>query len=477
MARKHQPESKFVTFLEAFPEVKKWYLNLKRGSTTTAEKAIPNLMRACDKMKTDPNALLEMSPKRIQDKLETLVTEMESEDYAPKYITIMIATVKSFCQNHDIRLDRNIKIKNSTTAVTLENERVPRPSELDQIIAAGNKRTKVATAFIAYPGLRIKTLGNIDGSDGLLLGDLPDLVLSVSPDFQRTPARVVVRANLSKARHQYFTFLNERGCELLIDYLKERISEGEKLSAKSPVITSYHTESPLLTTDALYRILKRAILRAGFTWRPYVLRAYFDTQLLIAENNGLISRDFRVFFMGHSGDVERKYTLVKHTLPDDLLKAMSEGYSRASASLTGGVLDERERQIQQLESTARLLGVDSTEIIATARKNPKKDIKEVEADLRHKIILAQKDPSGKELGEITLYASKQEFSNTIPKQINELKTHQASGVNLSVKSHSMVEASPRRLRINSEELDSYLANGYKPIFNLPSGELVVEFAG
>ncbi|MDI1495108.1 MAG: hypothetical protein K8823_414 [Cenarchaeum symbiont of Oopsacas minuta] len=44
----------------------------------------------------------------------------------------------------------------------------------------------------------------------------------------------------------------------------------------------------------------RDTFRPRFSWRPYVLRAYFDTQL-IAESKGTIAHDFRVFFMGHQG--------------------------------------------------------------------------------------------------------------------------------------------------------------------------------
>ena len=37
------------------------------------------------------------------------------------------------------------------------------------------------------------------------------------------------------------------------------------------------------------RWLKKAILAAGFEWRPYIFRAYFATALDTAESKGLIS--------------------------------------------------------------------------------------------------------------------------------------------------------------------------------------------
>lgn len=55
----------------------------------------------------------------------------------------------------------------------------------------------------------------------------------------------------------------------------------------------------------------RLTFRPRFGWRPYVLRAYFDTQLLVAESQGKIAHDFRVFFMGHKGSIEARYTTNK----------------------------------------------------------------------------------------------------------------------------------------------------------------------
>ncbi|MDI1495879.1 MAG: hypothetical protein K8823_1187 [Cenarchaeum symbiont of Oopsacas minuta] len=44
------------------------------------------------------------------------------------------------------------------------------------------------------------------------------------------------------------------------------------------------------------------------------MRAYFDTQLLIAESKGKIAHDIRAFFMGHSGNIEARYTTNKGIL-------------------------------------------------------------------------------------------------------------------------------------------------------------------
>jgi hypothetical protein len=71
----------------------------------------------------------------------------------------------------------------------------------------------------------------------------------------------------------------------------------------------------------MFDTIRRPIRRAGFEWRPYILRRYFDTRLMIIEMDGVIIRDFRVFWMGHRGDIEHTYTLNKQ-LPKDVREKM-----------------------------------------------------------------------------------------------------------------------------------------------------------
>ena len=73
--------------------------------------------------------------------------------------------------------------------------------------------------------------------------------------------------------------------------------------------------------------------RPRFEWRPYILRAYFDTQLLIAESKGKIAHDFRVFFMGHKGSMEARYTTNKGMLPEMLTTEMHGAFARAEEFL------------------------------------------------------------------------------------------------------------------------------------------------
>ena len=181
-------------------------------------------------------------------------------------------------------------------------EIVPEPAQLDLIFPVATVRARVSISIMAFSGVRPEVLGNIDGTDGLVLGDIPDLDIQAL-QFKVIPAQVIVRRALSKVRHQYFTFLNQKGCDYLLAYLKERVKEGEQLGPQTPVIKSDSRKKEaaslnkenikyFVCTQNISEEIKRAIVRAGMKERPYVLRSYFASHLLQAELDNKMIRIF-----------------------------------------------------------------------------------------------------------------------------------------------------------------------------------------
>jgi len=202
---------------------------------------------------------------------------------------------------------------------------VPTRKELKKIFLSGDKKARVSSVLVAHSGLRLKTLGNYEGDDGLRIRDLPEInIEGDSVDFTQIPTLVIVRRELSKAGHQYFTFLSQEGCEYLKDYLEERIREGETLAPDSSIVTPKLRMKPFIRAVNIGDTIRGAMRRAGFAWRPYVLRSYFDTQLMLAESKGLVLRDYRQFWMGHKGDIESRYTTNKCKLPEAVVEDMRE---------------------------------------------------------------------------------------------------------------------------------------------------------
>jgi len=197
---------------------------------------------------------------------------------------------------------------------------VPTKDELKQIIGYAKPRGKTSIVFMAFSGVRPKVLGDYTGVDGLKIRDLPELSIEGKEIvFNKIPTMVVVRPELSKAKHRYLTFIGPEGCQHLKAYLERRLAAGENLGPASPIIafktgygeTGYRDVSSRANNHITTKTLTKEIrdsMRPKYSWRPYVLRSYFDTQLLIAENNGKMAHAYRQFFMGHKGDIEAVYT-------------------------------------------------------------------------------------------------------------------------------------------------------------------------
>jgi len=296
----------------------------------TADVYLRRLGSFCSRHKTTPKELVKMEQKERYNLLLDFVTLMEKKGHAGSYIQSTLKAVKSWLAHNRIELKGKIKVKDLQDTPTLKDERVPTQDELKKIFFSGDKKARASSVLIAHSGLRIKTIGNYEGRDGLTIGDLSELKIDGdSVDFEKIPTLLVVRKELSKAGHQYFTFLSEEGCEYLKDYLEERIREGENITSDSPVITPKLKMKPFIRAVNIGDVIRGAIRGAGFSWRPYVLRSYFDTQLMLAESKGLVLRDYRKFWMGHKGDIENRYTTNKQKLPDAVIEDMREAYRRS----------------------------------------------------------------------------------------------------------------------------------------------------
>lgn len=331
--------------LLANPDVKRWYDNVARGSPATAAINLRRLSKFCEDHHMTPMQVAELGMKDVRavtDLIQDHIAWMESKNHAPQYIKGTITAVKSWLHHFDIYIKRRIKIANVDSTPTLANERVPEGEELAELFSRANLRAGAIMALVAKSGLRPEVLGNHNATDGLMIKDLPDLVVKQGlATFVNKAPRIMVRRTLSKARHEYFTFLTEMGAKRILAYMNDRIVSGQPLTPDSPVISPftrygrYRGENRgrrFVETPAILDDIRKA-MRPRFTWRPYVLRAFFDTQLLIAESRGKIAHDFRVFFMGHKGSIEAKYTTNKGVLPSSLINEMREAFRRSQEFL------------------------------------------------------------------------------------------------------------------------------------------------
>jgi hypothetical protein len=334
------PKNKYLYLFED-PDVKRWYDNMARGSPATADVYLRRVGAFCEKLKTTPKKLVSLAELEVYNLMLDYVSGMEKQDYTGSYIDSTLKCVKSWLSHNGKEMRRKIRIKGARDAPTLQDERVPTKEELKRVFLSGDQKARTASVLIAHSGIRIESLGNYKGKDGLTVSDLPEMkIQNGTVTFDRKPTMIVVRKELSKARNQYFTFLGEEGCEYIRDYLEERMREGEELNSKSPIITPKLRMKAFIRTINIGDSIRTALRTAGLPWRPYVLRCYFDTQLMMAESKGLVLRDYRQFWMGHVGDIESRYTTNKQRLPESVVEDMRAAYARSEEFLQTKINEE-----------------------------------------------------------------------------------------------------------------------------------------
>ena len=341
-----RPRSKYAYLLED-KDVKRWHDNIARGSPAAAEIYLRNLGNFCQTNELTPRKLASKRPSAIENLLMDHVSAAQSR-HAGSYIHNTIKVIKSWLAHNGIELKRKIKIAGAHETPTLKDERVPTKDELRRIFLSASKQARVACALVAHSGLRLEAIGNYRADDGLRIRDLPELKFKANEiSFEKTPTMIIIRPSLSKARQQYFTFLTEEACGYLKDYLKERLQNGEKLTPESAVVTPKFASKPFIRTVNVGDMIRLPIRSAGLPWRPYVLRSYFDTQLMLAESKGLVLRDYRQFWMGHKGDIENRYTTNKHRLPESVVEDMHEAYKRSQDYLQTTKAEVGEEKIKE----------------------------------------------------------------------------------------------------------------------------------
>jgi hypothetical protein len=426
---------KYLDF-ENDEDLQRWLRNVRRGSPVHAEIVRRQLGRVCELLSTTPQGMIALAKsdmKRFQDSLEDLVAKLEAERKSPGYIIGLLKAVRSWLRYNDIALIRGIKVSNRNATPTIENEQVPTQAELARILRTSLPRIRVAEALMTFGNLRPESIGNYDGSDGLTLKDFPELKIEDGQvGFEKIPTMVTVRSSLSKTRGKYFTFLSHEGCDYLKEYLEERIRNGEKLTPETPLIGHERpgaAEKKFSMTRKLTHFIKKYMRAAGVNKRPYVLRAYAETQLIIAESKGKISHPYLQFIAGHKGDIEARYSTNKGKLPPDMIEDMRAQYKACEPFLgTTSKLEEsavvKEAQIEALKSIAKnLLGIDLLDVkVAKERElqkelTPAEELETYEKEIRKLKINPQKLKKGEEAGR---------FQNKLVKE-TELENHLNKG--------------------------------------------------
>ncbi len=336
-------------------DILRWHTNTGKNSVITGDIYLRCLGRFLAKIGLTAKQFMKQPRKKIEDTVQDYIDEMEKsvnpetgQHYSPGYIANQLKAIKSWAEFSGKPIQRRIRIANTQKRPTLNDERVPTQEELKRVIYAPTTslRARAAIILIAQSGMRIETLGDYLGVNGLRISDVKDLQLKDNRvTFQNIPAMIVVPAELSNSRRQYVTFLGREGSEILTEYLNDRGKKGERLTPATGIVATSSIQfgkkrfpdivdhSPFLRTTKIGNEIRGAMRASGLMQRPYIWRSFFDTQLMIAESRQKLSHAYRMFFMGHVGDIEATYTTNKNRLPENVIADMRKCFEGCSEYL------------------------------------------------------------------------------------------------------------------------------------------------
>ncbi len=329
------------------PLVRAWWDERSLRSRLSADSYLRHIGLFVERFGKSPAELLSFArndPDALRTQLVRYAADQKRAGLLDSYISKSFEGLKSFFRHHRVRFDHFPSLS-PIRGASLSKERVPTQAELGLVLERLSQRGRVIALFLAHSGIRPGVLGAYGGEGGLTLGDLPELETGQSILIREVPFVIRVPAELSKTRRQYTTFGTEQLATALVAYLNSRRESGEKLSEISPVIAPGNLRGAAVRTrrDARYSrgfIAMKNVVREiqdvlhsstpdGVRWRPYVLRSYCSTRLLLAEGQGKISRDLREAILGHDGGVSYRYNVGKWWGEELLAEARREYASAA----------------------------------------------------------------------------------------------------------------------------------------------------
>jgi hypothetical protein len=326
-----------------------WFEANKLRSKVSAETDLRKLALLTHRIDTTPDgvaSLAKKDPDELARRLVAYATDQKRKGRLDTYILKTFSGLKSWLRFRRVTFDLYPRLR-AVQGISLRNETVPTQEQLGRVLAALTLRGRAVALLMAHSGLRPGAIGH-EGSSGVRLRDLPDLVLGAAePSFTRLPFQITVPGLLSKTGREYVTFGTEEEAHALLTYLAFRSGEGERLNPDSPVIAVAPHQSRnwrrgsgrttgFVTTETLTFELRTGIRKvqpAGTRWRPYVFRAYCSSRLLSAENAGRMTRDVREAILGHDLGVAGRYNLSKRLHPDQI-EEMRAAYKRGEPFLS-----------------------------------------------------------------------------------------------------------------------------------------------
>ena len=418
-------------------QVMRWYRNLQQGSLITGDVYLRTLGNYCKSNATNPEQLIEDARSgKLKNDFMDFVHTQGKDGKAGSYVVKFKKVITSWIAFNDLDANlKGVKVQGSNISPTLINERPPLKDEIDAMLRSASVRGRAIISLLAFSGLRPETLGNYDASDALRIKDIEGLKIgNEGIEFSVFPAMLRVRQSkvqLSKKGHGYFTFIPSQSGKYIKDYIDARIRDEENISPESPIITtdtrgSNTRRTGILGTRFILNDVRGSIRSAGLGFRPYALRVYWASSMDVAEAKGIVSHNWREFWMGHTGDISARYSTNK-VLPEDTINAMRETYHRCE-----------------------------TYLVTEMREITQEDVRK---GFRVEFLSSVMGYSQDRIDQLDLASmSNEEFQNLIKKGI--LGNITGNGT--------------RQIIVSEREIGDRMKEGYEVFISLPSGKIVMK---
>ena len=439
------PRTRHHKLLE-YKRVNEWYENMRARSETTCETYLRNFGLWLEWIDESPESVIKLASedyKSFKSKISDRIREMEKSGKLGSYISVTLKALMSYLKFRNVSVKLNLNIRGENENPTIENQVPPSKDDLKKVLRRASTRTRVAISLMAFTGIRPRVMGDINGNDGLILRDIPELTLEPQITFNdmERPSILNVRASLSKNRKKYLTFLGREVKEYIVEYLNERKNGGEDLTPDCPLIQIQekgwrkhrdYVDEPnkFLMTALILRDIKQTILDCGFEWRPYIFKNYYSAQMDMAENKGVISHSLRQFLIGHNGTINDSYA--RKTLTNEQIEEYREIFRRCEPFIetdVKGLPDEFIRQTREplILAMSKLMQLELTE------------------DQKNEILAFNQDEF-------------QQWINDISEK-EQPEGKKASG--------------PKHVEVNADKLTSFLDQGYELISFYPKGDKAI----
>lgn len=333
---------------------------------------------------------------------------------APGSVANYYSALKNRLEYDGISLVKKIRIPDRHIHPTVETQTVPTKEQIFSFLSYANLRAQAIISLISFLGTRFNVIA------GLKISDFPELkILGNKVEFEKVPTIVKIRRELSKNKLPYQTFLIEFACRILKNYLEYRMREGETINCDSLIIpTSSQYQSLKKRASIIARAVDRVFEKLGNNSRPYSLKDFFATALL---NSGL-EQNIQTFLMGHKGPMQLTYSL-RRQLPQKQIEEMRRLFK-----------ERIEPQLIPIENNA-----DKTVKVAFAKFAQEMGLK-----------VTDETPMDDTISEVA-------------------KLVKAARDDLAKR-----KTNPKQKRIQEDELDRHLEEGWELVTTLPSGSLVVK---